>query len=266
MSSDDVRVATVAAMNVSADGKEIYVFQAPTRLKPAEYEIMDTRIAVYNTADGIGAKPVRTFPANRGIMILIGSPDGSKIYGFGWDIYTYDAQTGELLDTYPVRSWQRENYSQPDWVMMWPAINASGIYRTFVSSVRTDMSPENPQAYVTTMLTFDIATGKTSIKDVERGGPIIFAAATNPRRTNDVYAVYLQLDKIDARNGKIVKRIQMPHTYYNINTSSDGEEIYVGGTMGDIGVYLSKDLSHIGNIAIPGGADQSLGPIRLVQW
>ncbi len=47
--------------------------------------------------------------------------------------------------------------------------------------------------------------------------------------------------------------------------SSDGSEIFVGGTMDDIGVYDSADLRKLDQIFLPSGNDQGLGTLRIVR-
>ncbi|MEZ5583928.1 MAG: hypothetical protein R3F37_15380 [Candidatus Competibacteraceae bacterium] len=43
----------------------------------------------------------------------------------------------------------------------------------------------------------------------------------------------------------MIKRIDLDHTYYAINISSDGKELYLGGTMDDIAIYDSATLEKI---------------------
>ncbi|HZA65366.1 MAG TPA: hypothetical protein VE592_00365, partial [Geminicoccaceae bacterium] len=64
-SSGDERVKATFGMDISPDGSELFVFQSPVRLLPGEYQVQPTRIAVYDTAGGIGAEPIRTFEAPR---------------------------------------------------------------------------------------------------------------------------------------------------------------------------------------------------------
>ncbi|MCZ7600644.1 MAG: hypothetical protein M5U09_26965 [Gammaproteobacteria bacterium] len=61
-SRDDTRVKAMFGMDISPDGKELFVFLSPVRLGLGEYEVGDTYVAVYDTSHGVGAEPVRTFP------------------------------------------------------------------------------------------------------------------------------------------------------------------------------------------------------------
>jgi hypothetical protein len=62
-----------------------------------------------------------------------------------------------------------------------------------------------------------------------------------------------------------VKRIDVDHTYYAINIASDGRELYLGGTMDDIGVYSTDSLKRLAVIPLPGGADQAIVAPRMIR-
>jgi hypothetical protein len=64
--------------------------------------------------------------------------------------------------------------------------------------------------------------------------------------------------------GKLLNRVDLDHTYYAINISGDGKEVYVGGTMDDIGVYDSNTLEKIDSIKIPSGNDMALASLRMI--
>ncbi|MFQ5535239.1 MAG: quinohemoprotein amine dehydrogenase subunit beta [Sphingomonadales bacterium] len=275
-SEDDTRIKSISAMTVGGDGRELFVFQSPVRLSPSEYQVMDTRIAVYDTSAGVDAKPVRSFPAPRGIMQLLSSPDGATLYAFGFDIHTLDARTGESLATFKMRGWDRPNLGQPDILTMWTAPDMSGIYAAAYAAPRTDMNPTDPMAWHSGLMLLDLATGAIELRDFERGGPITFSAVVNPVRRNEVYSIYLMFSKLDLSraidldanptDSLVVKRLGAPHTYYNINISSDGEEIYLGGTMDDIAIHGTAEMDARGTIKLPGGGDMALGFLKMVKW
>ena len=64
---------------------------------------------------------------------------------------------------------------------------------------------------------------------------------------------------------RAVNRVDLDHTYYTINVSGDGKEIYVGGTNDDIGVYDTATLERIGEIRLPSGGDMSVSTLQIVQ-
>jgi quinohemoprotein amine dehydrogenase beta subunit len=264
-SSGDERVKATFGMDISPDGSELFVFQSPVRLLPGEYQVQPTRIAVYDTAGGIGAEPVRTFEAPRRVAILAMSNDGTKLYAVGWDIYVLDPETGEITDTLPIRHWDRPNYAEPDVLGVWPQWDATDIYTNPYFAVRTDLDAEDPAAYKTGLLSLDLETGAFETKDFEDTDVIIFSTVVNPVREDEVYGVYTTLSKIDREEGAVLERIDLDHTYYAVNVASDGSELYVGGTMSDIAVYDTETFEQLGRIEMPGGADQALASLRLIQ-
>lgn len=264
-SSPGIRTKAMFGMDVSPDGKELYVFHSPVKLDIDAYEVQDTYIAVYNTADGVGAKPVRTFPAPRRTAILSSSQDGSKLYAVGWDITALDPQSGEVLGVHKVRHWERPDYSEPDVLDVWPQWEQAGVFSTPYYAVRTDMDPADPAAYKTGMLTLDLSNDEFITRDFENTEVIIFSTVINPVRRNEAYGVYTNLSKIDVEKGELLKRIDLDHTYYAINVASDGSELYVGGTMDDIAVYSTETLERIGTIRFESGNDQALASLRMIQ-
>ena len=264
-SEGDIRTKGMFGMTISPDGKEIFIFQSPVRLGAGEYEVLDTRIAVYNTGDGVGAKPVRTFPAPRRTAILTNSTDGKKLYAVNWDITVMDSQTGKVLGVHKVRNWGRKDHSEPDVLDVWPQWEQANMFSTPYYAVRTDVAMDHPEAFQTGMLTLDLESGEFNMENFEPTAAIIFSTVVNPVRRNEVYGVYTTLSKIDIEKDTLVNRVDLDHTYYTINVSGDGKEIYVGGTMDDISVYDSETLEKIARIEMPGGADQALASMRLIQ-
>ena len=264
LSSGDLRVKAMFGMDVSADSKELYVFMSPVKLGAGEYEVQDTYIAVFNIADGVGAQPVRTFPAPRRTAILAGSSDGSKLYAVGWDITAFDPKTGSVLNVHKIRSWERENYSEPDVLGVWPQWNQTDVYSNPYFTVRTDMNPEDPAAYKTGIFALDLSTDELRIQDFEDTAVVIFSSVINPANRDEAFAVYTQLSKIDMAKGELVNRVELDHTYYAINISGDGKEVYVGGTMSDIGVYDAATLEKIDSIEFSSGNDMALASLRVV--
>ncbi len=94
---------------------------------------------------------------------------------------------------------------------------------------------------------------------------LMFSGVRNPHKPNELFGVYTQLSKHDVDSGTLIKRVDLPHTYYVINISSDGKELYVGGTNDDIGVYDSETLYRIGEMRIPSGADMSVATVQIAQ-
>ncbi len=264
LSDGDLRVKSMFAMNVSRDGKELYVHESPVRLKLDEYEVQDTRIAVYDTSAGLNAKPKRTFAAPRRIALLFPGMEHNRLYGFGWDLYAFNTETGAIDKTFPVLNWQRPNYAQPDILDVWLQYEQANVLSTPYFVTRTDLKPDDPAAFKTGLLTFDLANENFQMHDFEDTSVVIFSSVINPVKPNEAYLVYTTLSKVDLDQHKVVKRVDLAHTYYAVNISSDGKEVYLGGAMDDIAVYDTANLEKLGTIKLPGGADQSVAGVRMV--
>lgn len=263
-STDDTRTKAMFGMEVSPDGSELYVFLSPVRLKLGEYEVGETHIAVYDTSHGIGAKPVRTFPAPRRTAILASSTDGSRLYAIGWDAVVFDPATGEQIGVHKIRNWGRENFTEPDVLDVWPQWEQADVFSTPYFAIRTDKAEDDPAAYAMGMLTLDLETDEFVMEEYENFEVIIFSTALNPVRRNEAYGVYTQLSKIDLDKDELVKRVDLPHTYYAVNVSSDGSELYAGGTMNDIAVFSTETLEQIDTIELP-PSDMALSSVRIIR-
>lgn len=265
MSEPGLRVKTMFAMTVSADGKELYVHQIPTRLKATEYQVEPTRIAVYDTAAGLGARPKKTFPAPRSIVQLLPARDGGRVYALGRELFAFDTHTGQLAETLPLQSWKQPNLSAPDVLAVWPQWEQSGVFATPYYAARTDLPADSPEAFRTGLLTLDLKTGAMKATDFEPTAVVIFSSVINPVKHDEAFSVYTQLSKIDLAGGRVAKRIDLDHTYYSVNISADGKEVYVGGALGDIAVYSSDTLEKLATIPLPGGVNMSTASMRVVQ-
>lgn len=265
LSHGDIRAKAMFGMDISPDGKELYVFVSPVRLGVGEYEVQDTYVAVFDTGAGLDAEPVRTFPAPRRTAILAASTDGSRLYSVNWDITTLDPQSGEVMGVHELRHWNRENYAEPDVLGVWPQWNQTMVYSNPYFAVRTDKSPDDPSAYKTGIFTLDLKTDEFRVQDFENTSVVVFSSVIDPTNRDLAYAVYTQLSKVDLAKGELLGRVDLDHTYYAINISGDGKEVYVGGTMDDIGVYDAENLEKIDTIKLPSGNDMALSSLRIIE-
>ena len=256
------RVKNTFALEISRDGKELFVFEAPVRLGLSEYQVQDTRIAVYDTSSGQKAQPVRTFKAPRQIAMLMMSPDGEHLYGVGRDIYDFNPKTGEIVKTIKVQNRTRTDIGAPDTLAIWPQYEQANVFANpYVVEDKSTGVLRSGQ------MVFDLATQSLTYGEFEEFKDILFSSVINPKKRNESFTVYTTLSKIDTSGPetKLVKRVDLPHTYYTVNISGDGKELYVGGTQGDIAVYSSTDLKQLGDIKLPGAGDQQLASVRIIQ-
>lgn len=68
-----------------------------------------------------------------------------------------------------------------------------------------------------------------------------------------LYGVLTDLSKFDLKKKKLIKRVDVDHTYYTVGMASDGKKLYLGSTLNDIAVYDTETLDKLGNIKLPAG-------------
>lgn len=263
LSGNGVRGKAPYAIDISPDGKELAVFVTETELLPGEYKINDPFIAIYDTSSGLSATPVRKLKSPRRVTTLAYSPDYKRLYAFSWDMLVLDPKTGQQIGLHPWRSWKRSNYGEPDTLAIFPQFEQSNEFATpyYINHQNKDKSITQRAG----IWSLDIVNDKVRFSEFEDAKFVLFSTAINPVRRNEAYTVYTQLAKTDVDTGKLIKRVDLDHTYYNVNVSTDGKELYIGGTVDDIAVYDSQTLEFKGKIKIPGGGDQVLTSLRIVQ-
>lgn len=264
-SEGDIRGRGFAAMAVSPDSKEIYAVVFRTKLLKTEFQVLDPVINVYAANGGLDAKPIRTIKVPRQVATMFFSTKGDKLYLIGPNIQAIDPKTGKVLETFPIRATKRPNMTPPDVFGVWGQYDQAKVWVNPTFSARTDLPPTDPAAFRTGMMRIDLETGKFSIEDFENTAAIIFSAVASPVNHDDVYGIYTQLSKVDMKSKTLVKRVELEHTYYTINISSDGKELYVGGTMNDIGVYDAQTLEKIGEMKMPDGSDMAASWVQIVK-
>ena len=262
LSQPGIRGKTPFAMDLSPDGKELAVYVMPVKMLAGEYQVQDNYIAFYDPAAGVNAKPQRSFPAPRRTTMLAYSKDGTKLYAASWDINILDPKTGKLLGKHPLRNWNRKNFGEPDTLSFWPQWDASQVLSFPYVVARTDRKPEAPDAMKSGIYRLDLKTDKISWKEFENTSVVLFSSTVNPVRRNEVYTVYSTLSRVDSDKGKLLKRIDLPQTFYNINVSTDGKELYVGGAGHLVGIYDSTTLQQIAMIRMPDDSDQATATMR----
>lgn len=262
-SHGDLRVKSLGSMSVSADGTEIYTIQVPTLLLKDRYQVQEPRFTVFKVADGLEAKPVRSYPVPRRITTMQTAADGS-VYMGGADIFRIDPKTGVVTTAIPNRSWGRPLYGVPDVLAFWPIGQQSDEYILMYSApVFTDDSMTELADFVWGYSRVDLETGETTIADFASFEVIMFSGMTDPRNHDILYGVYTQLSKHDLKNKTLIKRVELDHTYYCVNLSTDGTEVYVGGTNNDVAIYDSETLERLGTIDLPGDGDMGTATIQV---
>jgi quinohemoprotein amine dehydrogenase beta subunit len=264
-SEGDVRVKTVGAFALSPDGAELYVHRNPVRLLRDRYQVLDTELVVYRTADGQNAKPVRRFPAPRQIILAQTGDDGT-LYLAGPDILAMDVQTGATTVKLASRNATDPRYGPKDVLSIWPIGRQSGEFiRMYTAPRFTDAERSLDKAEVVWGYErIDLATGEAEARDFGPLTEVLFSGMTRPGKRNEMFAVLTRLKKYDVAAQKELASVDLDHSYYCINFSSDGNTVYLAGTFNDIAIHDADTLTKLGNIELPGG-DMSLATAQVFQ-
>ena len=263
LSTPAERVRCMFAFAVTPDGRELIAYEYPTRLGIDSYTVLPPRFAVYSTAAGLHAEPLREFPAPRRVEMLLAKQDGRSFYALGFNLYEYDLNSGRLIGRRGILDWDRPNHSRPDMLAFWPVTGPTG---TFTSPLYSTVSgPGTPRGGIprTSLMLLDLRTGQLQFHDFERTSAPIFSSVLSPDR-RWAFGAYTALTKIDTQRWDVAGRVDLPHTYYSVNISSNGKEVYVGGTMCDIAIYDARTLQQKGDIKLPGCGDQSVATLRVI--
>ncbi len=264
-SEEGIRRKAIASLAVSKDGKEIYSVRNPTRMHVDRYEVLEPEFAVYAVDAGLDAKPAAIHPAPRRSTIMATDAKG-EVYIAGHDVYRMNPESGEIEVAIANASWERPTYSPPDVLAFWPAWEQNDeMLLLYTAAVFTDEKQEELADFVWGYQAVDLEDGSTEIGDFASIEVLMFSAVRDPRNANHLYGVYTQLSKHDLESRELIKRVDLPHTYYGVNVSTDGKEIYVGGTNDDIGVYDADTLERIDEIMIPSGGDQGVSTLQMIQ-
>lgn len=253
-SEKNIRTKSLFSMALSPDGKELYVMHNPTKMNKDHYRVQDSYLAVYNTADGKDAKPVRTFPAPRQVTVMATGKDGG-LYMAGADIYKMDVKTGQYDVALPSRNWQRPLYVQPDVLNAWPIQTPSNDFTILYTTARFQDEKQDMATadWIYGYLNVDLETGETETTDFGPITEIYFTGMKSPKDPNLVYGVLNRLAKYDVKQKKLIKAAALDHSYYCIAMTHDGSKIYLGGTFDDVAIYDADSLEKLGNIKLPGG-------------
>ena len=250
----NIRIKSLASIAISPDGKELYTHQNPTRLLSDHFEVMDTQVAVYNTTDGLNAQPARTLPAPRQVTIMATDQQGTLYLGAP-DIYAMNPVTGETRVVIPSRSYKDNRFSQRDSLTVWPIGSVSKEFIRMYSTAkyRDDSQDMDSADWMWGYERIDLTNGEIEAREFGPLNVVLFTGMTRPGDKNQMYAVLTQLKKYDVAKQQEIMSVDLEHTYYCINFSTDGSKIYLAGTFNDIAIYDADTLKKLGNIQLPGG-------------
>ncbi|WP_343573453.1 quinohemoprotein amine dehydrogenase subunit beta [Pseudomonas sp.] len=242
------------SMTVSHDGKEIYAIANPTKILAEHYEVQQPRLQIYSVADGMNAKPVRTFPAPRQLTIMQTGDDGT-LYVAGPDIYKVDVKTGKFDVAIPSRNWKRPNYSPPDVLYVWNQQTYSRDFSLFYTAAKFKDDKQDPATadFRYGFFNVDLATGKTETLDFGPVTEVYFSGMRSPTDRNVIYGVLNRLTKYDIKEQKLVKAANLDHSYYCLTVNKAGTKLYLSGTFNDVAIFDANSLQRLGDLKLPGG-------------
>jgi quinohemoprotein amine dehydrogenase beta subunit len=264
-STPTLKVKSFQSVAVSADGKELYTVQNPFGLQRDRFTVEQPQLAVFNVADGVGAKPVRTFPVDRRITKIAATAQGEVILG-GADLKTINPDTGEVKMLSRLQNWEKGPlWLPPDAFAMHTQGEQSNEYIMPYSTARFDSEEWNFETaeWWWGMSRVNLETGEAERREIFPFEFIIFNFVSDPRDDSILYGAFNTLSKHDIDQQKTLAVHELPHTYYTINISSDGETLYVGGTSNDISIHDSETLEKIDSIELPG--DMSTADLRIAK-
>ncbi len=266
LESPGERVTCMYAFDVTPNGKELIVYVYRTRLEIDQYKVQAPRFLIFSTAAGLHAKPLREFPAPRRVQMILAKKNGRSFFAIGFNLYEYDLKTGRLIERRGILNWDRPHHLHADMLAFWPVTEPTGIFSSPVYS--TLVGPGTPPGGVpeTSLLTLNLQNGHLAYHDIGRTNALIFSTVIGPHR-KWAYGAYTQLTKIkiDGAHWRVVDRVNMPHTYYSVNISPDGREVYVGGTMCDVIIYDARTMREKGDVRLPGCGDQATATLRVIE-
>ncbi|MBV0892792.1 quinohemoprotein amine dehydrogenase subunit beta [Paracoccus sp. Z118] len=258
MSTADERVKALFGVDLSPDGKTLAVYQSPVKMLPDEFQVQPTRIAFYDAETGALKS---TAEAPRQITLLAWSTDGSKIYGLGRNMHVFDA-TGAQIEEKNIDEWKAETYGQPDVLAAWSQFEVADVMASLFYTPRLDLPADDPTAFRTGMLTQDLETGEMEMQEIEVADIFYFSGVVGPDKTRG-YAVYNFLSSFDLDEGKAIKRVTLPHSYYSVNVATDGKTIYISGALNDVAAYDAETLERKAELKLPDGSSPALSSVRL---
>lgn len=261
--SQDIKARSVMSFNLSNDGKELYTISNPVKLHMDSYEIMDPVFSIYNTKSGLDAKPTKSFKAPRQITMLSTAKDGS-VFASGPNLYRIYPHEGKIDIAAKLRTWDKENYSVPDILALWPVGKNSNEFLLMYIAAKFKDATQNPDTadYVWGAVRTDLETSEVDVSDFAPLETVMFTGMTHPKNSNLLYGVLTDLTKFDRKKQKVIKRVDLDHSYYCINFSTDGSKIYLGAALNKIAIYDPETLEKLNTIVLPDG-DVGIGTMQV---
>ena len=252
-SQGDIRVKSIGSIAISPDGREIYTHQNRVQLQRDRYQLQEPQIAVFDTSAGLDTQAVRSFDGPRQVTIMATDAKGSLYLG-GPDIYRMDVTTGEYEIALASRSLEDPAYSQRDVLTVWPLgeVNDELIRMYSAARYRGESGDLDNADWIWGYEVVDLKTGETEDRDFGPLEVVLFTGMRRPGHLDKMYGVLTQLKEFDVPSQSVTRTIELEHTYYCVNFSTDGSRLYLSGALSDVAVYDADSLEKITNIQLRG--------------
>lgn len=254
LTQGNIRAKSLFGLSVNEDGTKVYAIYNRTEMLNDRYKVLPPYFSVYNVADGIGAKPVKSFEMPRQTTVVSTAKDGT-VYVVGSDLYKVNPNSGDIKVAKKIVKWGKEGFSDLDSAANYIIGQQTGDLTALYATVKYD-NPKNPSDEEGTtywgITSVDLNTGEIIQQEISEYETLMFTAIRSPKYQNILYGVLNDLTKFDLKEQKVLKRVVTDHTYYSVVPSMDGEKLYLGGCLNDISVYDANTLEKLGNIKLTG--------------
>lgn len=254
LTQENIRAKSLFGLSVNEDGTKVYAIYNRTEMLNDRYKVLPPHFSVYNVADGLDAKPVKSFEMPRQTTVVSTGKDG-KVYVVGTDLYEVNPNTGDIKVAKKIVKWGKEGYSDLDSAANYIIGQQTGDLTALYATIKYD-DPKNPSEDAGTwywgITSVDLNTGEIIQQNISEYETLMFTAIRSPKDSNILYGVLNDLTKFDLKEQKVLKRVVTDHTYYSVVPSMDGDKLYLGSCLDDIAVYDAQTLEKIGKIQLSG--------------
>lgn len=261
--SSDTELVRTMAIDINSQGNRLFIHEMPVAKGQGKYEAVDNRIRIVNLDT---QETLHTFSAPRQVMSLASSKDGKRLYVFsvGQDIFVYDTETGQQLDTLPLLNRNITGIDRTDGLPLGNPYQEHGYQVSF-------------GVFVTDIITGQVTLGMASL-DLNQTEPEIQVVELQPfapesyvltgalsPTTKKAYFAYNTLWKVDPNTRHVEKSVPLPNTYFMPFVHPEGKKVYCGSNWHDVAVFDAESLALLTKIEL--GATQTGGGnvLRFVQ-
>lgn len=252
-STGNIRVKSIASIAISPDGKEVYTHQNRVRILNDHFELLPPKIATFDTSAGLNVQAKRTFDAPRQVVTMDTLESGELVMG-GQDIFLMDIHSGKYDVILQSLNDKQPGYSAKDVLTVWQMGKINNeFYRMYSRAKYTGEEGDLTNVeYIWGHEIVDLKTGKAKAKDFGPLEAVLFTSIRRPGQLNRVYATFNDLKEYDSDTQKIVRSLDLPHTYYCINFSHDGSKVYLSGALDNVAVYDADTFEKLAQIQLTG--------------